>query len=51
MKNVVNDPAYARTLAQLKGYMDKNEATYHYAPSVIQRFQKMRDKGPMETRE
>ena len=39
MKNVAGDPAYAGTLAQLKNYMDKNEATYHYAPSVIQRFE------------
>jgi choline-sulfatase len=45
MKNVVNDPAYAQTLAQLKGYMDKNEATYHYAPSVIQTFQAWQKKG------
>jgi len=45
MKNVVADPAYAGTLAQLKGYMDKNEAAYHYAPSVIQRFETWRKQG------
>ena len=45
MKNVVNDPAYAQTVAQLKGCMDQNEATYHYAPSVIQRFQTWQKQG------
>ena len=38
MKNVVDDPAYRPVLAQLKGYMDANESTYHYAPQVLEFF-------------
>lgn len=34
-RNVIADPAYAGTLAQLKGYMDRNEASYHYAPQTV----------------
>jgi choline-sulfatase len=45
MRNVINDPAYAQTLAQLKGYMDRNEATYHYAPTVIQTFEAWQKQG------
>jgi len=40
MKNVVADAAYASTLKQLKDYMDANEATYHYAPGTIARFER-----------
>ncbi len=35
MRNVVDDPAYAGTLARLKSFMDENEATYRYAPQTI----------------
>jgi choline-sulfatase len=42
MKSVVADAAYASTLKQLKDYMDANEATYHYAPATIQRFEALR---------
>ena len=44
MKDVVADASYAQTLDQLKTYMSQNEATYHYAPQVIQEF-KTWDKG------
>jgi choline-sulfatase len=45
MKNVVADPAYSQTLAQLKTYMDQNEATYHFAPSTIVTFENWRKSG------
>lgn len=33
-KNVAGEPARARELARLKGYLDGNEATYRYAPQT-----------------
>jgi hypothetical protein len=34
-RDVIADPAYAGVLAQLRTYMDQNEASYHYVPQTI----------------
>jgi choline-sulfatase len=45
MKDVIADPAHAQARAQMRNYLDANEATYHYAPQMLQQMAKWKKAG------